>query len=152
MVQEAIVVFCAQSFLMNDTDQTNTSIKYFVRERLGCSCPDEVFDSIRVIDSPDILDLFDTVYDIGGRLLVAVLSPSDWHDVENSIEQLITAGMRFRDRNGYNRFRLVIATDESDAAASLQKAFESCPKLDEKTHLHVIEPQAIPSNAPAESS
>lgn len=152
MVPEVTGVCCALSFLMNDSGLTDTSIKYFVREHLGCNCPDEVFEQIAVIDKADISDQFDTVYNIGGRLLVAVCTPSDWHEIENRIEQLVTAGMRFRDRYGYNRFRLVIATDETDALTRLQKAFESCPKPDEKAHMHVIKPQALPTDAPAEPS
>lgn len=150
MVPEVTGVCCAQSFQMNDSGLTGTTIKRFVREHLGCNCPDEVFERIRVIDKADVSDLFNTVYDIGGRLLVAICSPSDWHEIENSIEQLVAAGTRFRDRHGYNRFRLVIATDEIDAVACLQKAFESCPKLDEKVHMHVIRPQVLPSDVPAE--
>ncbi len=145
-------MFYAQSFQMNDIKHTNTSIKHFVREHLGCACPDEVFDNIRVVDRCRIFDLSNTVYEIGGRLLVAVITPSDWHEVENNLAQLIDAGKQFRDQHGYNRFRLVIATGDTDAIASLQAAFRSQPNVDEKTHLHVIRPEAIPSNVSAEST
>jgi hypothetical protein len=136
---------------MNNTSRTSTTIEHFVREHLGSSCPDEVFEHIRIYQSFPVFELPGTVYEIGGRLLVTIIKPPDWHGVENNLEQLIAAGKQLRDQQGYNRFRLVIATDDTNAIESLQAAFSSLSNRDEKTHLHVIKPAAIPTGVPVET-
>ncbi len=145
MVHAVIGVCYVQSFQMTDLAPTAESkIKRFVRDCLACTCPDQIFEDIRVSERMDIFPLANTVYEIGGRLVVAVLVPSDWHQLENNLEPLIDAGKLFRDHQGYNRFRLVVATDDDEAIARLQVAFDCLANVDEKTHLHVIRPEALP--------
>ncbi|MGB5276831.1 MAG: hypothetical protein WBP02_06620 [Gammaproteobacteria bacterium] len=119
-------------------------IRHFVRDGLGCTCPDEVFNSIRVADECTAFASADTVYDIGGRLLVAVFVPADWRDIDRRLDQIVAAGMQWRDQRGYNRCRLVIATNSADAIKHLPAAFCSLPAIDEKIHLHVIAPDLLP--------
>jgi len=133
---------------MNDLNSTDElRIKHFVREDLGCSCPDEVFEDIRVSEHLDIFDFSNTVYEIGGRLVVAVLKSPDWRQLENKLEQLMEAGKQFRDQRGYNRFRLVVATDDAAAIDSLQATFNSLANVDDKSHLHILRPEVLPSYA-----
>lgn len=146
MAQEVTALCFVQSLQMNDTEPGSAAIKHFVREQLGCACPDEVFESIRLIEHGCISDLSSTVYDIGGRLLVAVLTPVNWHEITKRLGQLVDAGKQYRDQHGYNRFRLVIVTDNDDAAHRLQLVFDGLPNIDEKTHLHVIKPDVLPSS------
>jgi hypothetical protein len=129
---------------MYDNKHMDTRIKHFVREHLGCTCPDEVFDRISVTEQSDIFSAKHTVYGIGGRLFVAVFVPVDWHDITMQLGRLIDAGKQFRDRHGYNRFRLVIVTDDDNAEKDLQRLFNDLPGIDEKTHLHVIKPELVP--------
>jgi hypothetical protein len=119
-------------------------IKHFVREDLGCTCPDEVFNNIRVTDEGTAFASADAVYDIGGRLIVAVFVPVDWRDIDNRLDQLVAAAVQYRDQQGYNRCRLVIATHSDDAIKQLPAAFCSLPDIDEKVHLHVISPDFLP--------
>jgi len=130
---------------MNDTNHINTAIKSFVRESLGCACPDGVFEKITVTEHSDIFISENTVYEIGGRLLVAVLVPVVWQDMTARLAQLVEAGKQYRDQHGYNRFRLVIVTEDRNAPTCLLSAFDCLPNIDEKTHLHVIKPEALPS-------
>jgi len=87
-----------------------------------------------------------TLYEIGGRLFVAVIDPVDWHDITASLDKLVDTGKQYRDQQGYNRFRLVIVTDDDEAVKNLQSAFDALPNIDEKTHLHVLQPQQLPLN------
>ena len=144
MVQEVIVMCCVQSLQMNDIKCDTASIKRFVREHLGCDCPDKVFENITVTEQSDIFTTTSTVYEIGGRLFVAVFVSVDWRNMARRLGNLVEAGKRFRDQHGYNRFRLVIATENDDAAANLQQVFDDLPGIDDKTHLHVIRPNTLP--------
>jgi len=151
MVREVIGMCCVQSLQMNDIKRKNTCIKRFVREHLGCACPDKVFENITVTEQSDIFSSANTVYDIGGRLFVAVIVPEDWRDITMQLGKLVVDGKQFRDQHGYNRFRLVIATDNEDAEISLQKVFDDLPGIDDRTHLHVIKPDLLPQHVDAES-
>lgn len=144
MVLEAIGVCYVPLFPMNDIRRTNESIKHFVREQLACACPDEVFDDIRVTEQSGIFSAAHTVYEIGGRLFVAIFVPVDWHDIAKQLDRLVAAGKQFRDQHGYNRFRMVIVTDKDDAGKNLQQVFDDLPDIDEKMHLHVIKPDYLP--------
>ena len=122
-------------------------IKHFVREQLGCGCPDEVFSTIRVSYNPDVFDdkLVDYLLQIGGRLLVAV-STQDWQKLNQQLEPVFQAGKAYRDAHGFNRFRLVVATTNKGAPASMMATFNALKVTDEKTHLHVIDPADLPAD------
>ena len=142
--QEVIAACYAQSYQMNDTRRSDTSIVKFVREHLGCTCPDEVFDNVSVIEQSSIFSSANTVYEIGGRLFVAVFVSEDWRDMAGHLGKLVDAGKQYRDLHGYNRFRLVIATSGDDATKNLQFVFDDLSNTDDKTHLHVITPDLLP--------
>lgn len=120
---------------------THDTIKQFVRHTLGCTCPDDVFESIQSTQLPEaILRL-----DIGGRLLVHIapmvgdrLSPS-------VINDLVEKGVKDRNAQGFNRFRLVLASDQAQSIEVMaSQAFQHCALRDERTHLHVIDRSSIP--------
>lgn len=144
MVREAIGMCCVPSLQMNDIKRKNTCIKYFVREQLGCACPDDVFENITVTEQSDIFSSANTVYEIGGRLFVAVIVPADWNEISIQLGKLFVDGKQFRDQHGYNRFRLVIVTDDDEADKDLQRIFNDLPGIDDKMHLHVIKPGRLP--------
>lgn len=144
MAREVIGTCCVPSLQMNDIKRKNSSIKHFVREHLGCACPDEVFDEITVTEQSEIFSLKHTVFEIGGRLFVAVFVPADWHVITMQFGKLVVDGKQFRDQHGYNRFRMVIATEDDDAEKDLQRIFNDLPGIDDKMHLHVIKPDLLP--------
>lgn len=123
-------------------------IKQFVRESLGCTCPDEVFEHIRIVKHADAFAVANIVYEIGGRLLVAVLIPETGHELSDHLGQLVDAGLQYRDQHGYNRFRLVLATHDDAEIKHLQPIFDSQPGVDDKAHLHVIAPELLPFDVP----
>lgn len=129
---------------MNDSGPEHEAIRHFVRESLGCGCPDEVFENINVSAQSELFSLTSTVYDIGGRLLVAVIAAADWHDVRQSLADIIDTGKNYRDQHGFNRFRLVVVTGSDGARENLAALFDALPNSDDKTHLHVIDPELMP--------
>jgi hypothetical protein len=77
---------------------------------------------------------------IGGRLLVYILDASRAADVSRAIADALREGVHERDRNHFNRLRLVVISPNPDRIAeTAQAAFSGSPARDEKTHLHVLE-------------
>lgn len=137
---------------MNDTRVDDEPIRRFVRESLGCGCPDEVFEDIRIREQSDLFSLHNTVFEIGGRLFVVVIDAVDWRALGPMLRGIVQAGRIYRDRHGYNRFRLVIATEDERAHGELGRLFDALPDIDNKTHLHVIPPQQIPGHGRSAST
>jgi hypothetical protein len=132
---------------MSETDVNRAAIEKFVREGLGCTCPGEVFHSIRVEQNPAAFtDLLkgDLVV-IGGKLLVYLVETNDWASVADKLEQIIRRGFEMRDAGGFNRFRLVVSTsDIQPARQKLLRLFGVLDELDERLHLHIITPDQLP--------
>jgi hypothetical protein len=132
---------------MNESRADSEAIRQFVRESLGCGCPDEVFDNVRVTARSDILELAPAVYEIGGRLVIAVFDAQDWHAIGSNLRSIVETGRHYRDRHGYNRFRLVVVTDDDEARKQLASLFDALPNTDARTHLHLIKPTDLPDHA-----
>ena len=124
-----------------------TEIRKFVREGLGCTCEEEVFESVSVEHKPQSEENLYEGYllTIGGKLLVYLIMPDAWALLTDNMGQIIKWGRELRDRGGYNRFRLVVVTSDIESAKEkLYQHFAGLPGLDEKLHLHVIEPDKAP--------
>jgi hypothetical protein len=124
----------------------NDDVKRFVRSELGCSCPDEVFNNIHLIQHATAFAAAHKVYDIGGRLLVVMCLPDESREIEKQFGQLVDSGRKYRDEHGYNRLRFVVVTDDNKLAEILHGFFNSLSSVDAKMHLHVIEPQSLPAD------
>jgi hypothetical protein len=129
------------------THADRVSIEHFVRGTLGCGCPDEVFQSIAishlpaVAGRPPIVQLL-----VGSRLLIHVVAPPAAIPGNGWIEQLAAHGRAARDRHGYNRFRLVIASPvPPDSVRDLQERFARAMVGDEKAHLHFVGQDQLPA-------
>jgi hypothetical protein len=130
------------------TSNSDQAVTRFVRDTLGCGCPDGVFERIRIDTQPEVFNglPIDYMIDIGGRLLVAVCTTADWRQLQQALADIVRRAGEYRDRNGFNRFRLVVAAEDTRTAqAALQAQFESViAHGDEKIHLHVLAPAAMP--------
>lgn len=118
----------------------NQDIKRFVKNTLGCTCPQEVF---RYIDCRSDVDsgsgvLLDYEINVGQRLLIFVARLDERDSLARIISELIRAGVRRRDENRFNRFRLVLRVAQpNDVTEDAFAVFRSL-ETDERTHLHVI--------------
>lgn len=121
-------------------------ITRFVRGTLGCRCPDGVFQSIVIGEerTPDNRVPFTRLL-VGDRLLIYVLPASSAAMAPNTLAVLAGQGRAERDAKGYNRFRLVVASDDPAAQAVAARAiFEHVVGHDEKAHLHLVIRGEIP--------
>ncbi len=112
----------------------------FVRNTLGCACPDEVFERIEYEDGADGEGgLTCPSIRVGGRLLIGLWETSDAAHVKSEMAGIVNAGKRERDRRGMNRFRLVIAADDPGAVGPIaHEMFPVMAEGDDKIHLHVV--------------
>lgn len=126
-------------------------IKHFVRDELGCACPDEVFETMDVQHTPSRFGGLPgtCLIVIGNRLLVLLISTGQWQEVSRYLESLVSRGRELRDAEGFNRIRFVVATPDHEVAeALLTEQFGGLPSMDDRIHLHIIAPEGLPALFP----
>jgi hypothetical protein len=122
------------------------NVEVFVRQTLGCECPDEVF---RHIDCQYNITLNNNIVlrnkiNIGNRLLIYVVETNDADFVKNKLAGLVSAGKNERETQGFNRLRIVIATDNKNVIGdTAERIFKTLDSTDEKIHLHIILRKAL---------
>ena len=130
------------------TPEETQELVRFVREGLGCGCPDEVFSYIRIERNPDAFHglPIDYLIKIGDRLLVAICLSDKLNDeLGADIRKSLAVCKQLRDCSGFNRFRLVVTSEEADTtAAAIQNIFTGVTGLDDKVHWHVVKPSVMP--------
>ncbi|MHC4533557.1 MAG: hypothetical protein ACYS6K_06360 [Planctomycetota bacterium] len=126
----------------------NNAITEFVRNTLGCNCPEEVFQYIdcRSIENIDENMLPAYEINIGNRLLIFAATIDEVDSLKPVFTKLVQTGIKKRDEKKFNRFRLVLLTPgASDVAQQASEIFNSLA-TDEKVHLHVINKDDFPVN------
>lgn len=124
------------------------AVKKFVKNTLGCNCPEEVFQYIDCRTAVNIDDniILDYEINIGNRLLVFVAGIDNYDSLGPVLTKLVQAGITRRDEKKFNRFRLVLLTGRVDGLEmDALKIFHSLV-TDEKAHLHVIDKHVFPMN------
>ncbi len=119
---------------------TNEAIKAFTRDILGCDCPEEVFNKIVCEDDVKIDSILTITHkiNIGDRLLIYVSILNQASELGSELPKLVDAGEKERNDKGFNRFRLVLVSENPDIIKDdAHKSFEQLGK-DEKIHLHII--------------
>ncbi len=125
----------------------------FIREVLGCGCPDEVLRSIRRTNAHELPKRslsYDRV-DVGGRLLIYLVDTRE-SIAQSTIVQLLVAGRQERDQREFNRFRLVLAAAPSGLSFLSELAERAVARqwaVDERVHVHVLEVDQLPPRGPA---
>jgi hypothetical protein len=119
--------------------QHDQNTEDFVRNKLGCDCPDEVFEKIEYgeINSPK--GGYARTITVGGRLLIYIWKISDPDQLEAEFSSMFAHGKDERDRRGLNRFRAVLAAENVETIRAMaEPLFENLVDKDEKTHLHIV--------------
>jgi hypothetical protein len=121
-------------------------IKQFVRETLGCTCPDEVFQHIDCRADVNASDgvLLDYEINIGNKLLIFVVTIDEPGSLSPLIPQLVWDGTNKRNQENFNRFRLVLLTQRPSHMAEEAFAIFQSLGADEKVHLHVVAKDDFP--------
>lgn len=125
----------------------NQALKQFVREVLGCNCPEEVFQNIQIARGSKALAAYPADYQIaiGGRLLIVVVTDKEPAALNKQFASIVAEGKQVRDAGGFNRFRLVVLSAQTSATGKLlQQQFDKLPSRDEKIHLHVVSAASWP--------
>jgi hypothetical protein len=118
---------------------SSPALVHFVRDVLGCGCPDEVLQSTSVEHRPGAGgEPAITRMDVGGRLLIYIVELAGSQRSDIVIPAALEAGLADRDRHGFNRFRLVLTTaDPTAIEPAARAAFDACNLPDDRVHLHV---------------
>ncbi len=117
----------------------------FVRERLGCGCPDELLAHLGIERRPG----GPTVLDVGGRLLVHLRACAGQEDLARGLAGWLAEGLARRDALGYNRFRLVLLVEDPDAIRPHAEALFASRAADARAHLHLLRPAEAAPLLPA---
>lgn len=123
--------------------QIYPNIKRFVQETLGCLCPDDVFDEIvcRQDDEGNLRKI-----NVGGRLLIYMLAVNGKSGLQEAVDPLLEQGLQERDRNGFNRFRLVLVTARpGELKRVAEDILAGSEYTDDKVHLHVVSESEVAS-------
>ena len=125
-------------------------IKDFVQGTLGCQCPEEVFDSVDCVDNFTAAggSVVKARINVGNRLLVYVVEMNPKVGVAY-ITNLLNEGKMERDGRGFNRFRLVLCTNDRNIVLSMIKdiappadgngsSLELGVGMDERVHAHIL--------------
>ena len=123
----------------------NEKIKGFVKNTLGCGCPEEVFEKIdvsRVRAAGHGKEVTRIV--VGDTLLIYIIGPEPYGDLIDRVESFGLAGKNDRDTNNYNRFRLVVSGFEDDVRqAEASERFSESFKKDAKMHIHFVSQELV---------
>jgi len=121
-------------------------LERFIRDTLGCGCPDEVFEAVTVSRGALAGNGDDMAWwiQVGGRLLIAVTESDDQGALASRLAQVYADAARRRDAAGFNRFRLVVVIDPVAEASQLEGAFVPIGVGDDRLHLHVVTPGDLP--------
>jgi hypothetical protein len=131
--------------LMTATFDHETA-KHFVRDTLGCQCPESVFDQIDYQENSDILgkDALAKRLLVGNRLLIYILEIDDAKSLPILLPRLVKNAKSERDSQGYNRLRVVIADENADIILPVAESlFAEIEDIDPKVHLHVLEKHEV---------
>ena len=123
---------------------SNESIKNFVRNTLGCKCPEHVFEQIDDQPVTSEISPHTRSITIGGKLLLYVWEVGSADQLEEGVAAILAAGKEARNELGLNRFRAILVTgDPSTIKSRADLCFSQFSDLDEKMHLHVISRQGL---------
>jgi hypothetical protein len=128
------------------TPADRQSIEHFVRGTLGCKCPDDVFESIKILRAPTPTAATPhTRLVIGERLLIDVVEAQAVKAAGTTVTRLARKGLADRDAQHYNRYRLVVASDHpTQLLADAKASFASAAGDDPRAHLHILATDQLP--------
>lgn len=117
----------------------NESIRKFVRNTLGCKCPDNVFEQIDDKQVTSKISPHTRSITIGGKLLLYVWEVNSPDQLQEGIPAILATGKKARNDLGLNRFRAILVT-EDPSTIKIQADFclSQFRDIDDKMHLHVV--------------
>ncbi|MBC8178365.1 MAG: hypothetical protein H8E19_13245 [Deltaproteobacteria bacterium] len=107
---------------------------FLVRNILGCTCPEEIFDHYEVQHNvSEAIPMVQLI--MGNRLLIWIVDAARVVEPGQILLRLLEQGLAERENRGLNRFRLVVA----GASLSWEKEWAHLAEgLSPKVHLHIL--------------
>jgi hypothetical protein len=131
----------AQGSIATVTSPASSDLQRFVRSKLGCKCPDDLFQSVTIDRCDNQMRLV-----IGDRLLIYVMETTLEPPAGKTVSRLVEQGLADRNSQRLNRFRLVVACPQpSPDLASAKTAFAAVAGDDDRAHLHVVGTDELPA-------
>ncbi len=117
-----------------DKLEERSNAVFLVRDILGCTCPEEIFDHYQV--QHNVSEAIPKVQLImGNRLLIWIVDAAWVVEPGQTLLRLLEQGLAERESCGLNRFRLVVVGEP----LSWEKEWAHLAEgLDPKVHLHVL--------------
>jgi hypothetical protein len=123
------------------TSPASTDLQRFVRNTLGCKCPDEVFQSISIDQCDDHMRLV-----IGNRLLIYVMEAAAGTAVRKAVLRLTEQGLEERNSQRLSRLRLVVVSRQPTLdPAGARAAFAEAAGADDRAHVHLVTSDQLPT-------
>ena len=119
----------------------HAAIKSFVKNTVGCVCPEEVFAAVEYHKNAAVshAEPYSIKCLIGQRLLIYIVYYPTVFALQSLLPLMVKVGKRERDEKGLNRFRAVIVTEaKADLAPVAAGLFDELSGRDDNIHLHVI--------------
>lgn len=116
-------------------------VRRFVRDTLGCGCPESVFEQVELLQNGAAPGQADLAVVIGGRLLVCLFQGERLAgDDQAALAARVEACVALRDGRGLNRCRLVLTSSPGPStSAALQATIEAAVQSgDDRLHLHLM--------------
>jgi hypothetical protein len=120
------------------------SVIAFVRNTLGCNCPEEVFSFLECKSDIYLEGIaVSRKINVGNRLLVYVIEVNEPHSLSHTLPVLVSIGKKERDESGFNRFRLVLSASDINTTEKTAREIVNRLEKDDKVHLHIIPSEHI---------
>lgn len=117
---------------------THRELEQFIRQTLGCGCPDEVFQRIEL----ERIEASRWRINVGGRLLIETIDCGEADCTVPFVTEQLKAAIRRRDDETFNRFRLVLIEPQDwETLAGLP---DTVTGADGRLHLHRIARSELP--------
>lgn len=125
--------------------QGQHTIKDFVQQTLGCTCPDKVFEQIEDREVAAVSSPHTRSITIGGRLLIYIWVVPAADNFKDNLLAMLAAGRKERDAQGLNRFRAVLAVAGplQHVASEVESICAWNGDVDDRVHVHVIHAAAL---------
>ncbi len=118
----------------NDLNAFAEKVHSLAQDDLGCDCPEDVYEQIRILRGEASPGKTDLALVIGERLLILFGDYEKLDPFEYEMPRLILSGVTYRNSIGLNRFRLVLSEDVSGEHRAMIE--EEIGKYDDKVHVH----------------
>lgn len=127
--------------ILNPADAEHEAVIRFVRDTLGCGCPDEIVARTAVEETED----GEKGLDVGGRLLVRILGSDDLNVLIAEFPETVERLRSERDRRGFQRLRMVVVHPEAEILAQvLSQMLPVLAVADDLVHLHAVTRPELP--------